>query len=647
MNGTGTPGLISFPARSMASRHTTTASMHRYTRLFRRPLVPVVSVLILSMACSDRGNVTDPVSADAPSFAIADGARGFKTGFYWLPPMVENPLTSGTFDAELSPVVVICALDGDACDAALGLIETFTMDGSGSTGIRVDADHYIVNWRLDEYDLTASTHYRISVFAGPGVLLGYADVEPVSNGSGLKNVNTGEYIGLVDGRTLPIKFRIETGFIATASVTPQDASIAAGATQQFTATVTDLHGNTLPLSVGWTSENTSVAGIDGDGLATGVGPGSTTITATVDHVSGSATLTVEATGGAWSQISAGRYHTCGLAVDGRAFCWGLGASGQIGNGGTDDGLSPVAVAGNHTFASITTGGAHTCGLTADGEAFCWGSGARGQIGDGGTADQLVPVAVAGGHQFASISAGLVHTCGVTTTAEAFCWGGNGTGKLGNGGLASELLPVAVAGNHQFASISAGGQHTCGVTTAGDGFCWGDEFLGELGSGTGNLEPIPVAVLGNHQFASIDTGDLHTCGVTTDAAAFCWGEGSNGRLGNGGTTLHQEPIAVAGSHQFASVNGGGAHTCGMTTDQETLCWGSGGLGTLGDGGTVDQRTPVAVAGSHQFASISAGFFYTCGVTTGGEAYCWGLGSLGQLGNGGTSNQLVPTPVSDPF
>ena len=36
-------------------------------------------------------------------------------------------------------------------------------------------------------------------------------MQPVSNGGGLKNIETGEVIGLVDNRTLPIEFRIEEG----------------------------------------------------------------------------------------------------------------------------------------------------------------------------------------------------------------------------------------------------------------------------------------------------------------------------------------------------------------------------------------------------------------------------------------------------
>lgn len=45
-------------------------------------------------------------------------------------------------------------------------------------------------------------------------LLGHADVDLVDKGSQLKNVETGQFIALLDGRTLPIKFRIEEGALA-------------------------------------------------------------------------------------------------------------------------------------------------------------------------------------------------------------------------------------------------------------------------------------------------------------------------------------------------------------------------------------------------------------------------------------------------
>jgi hypothetical protein len=76
---------------------------------------------------------------------------------------------------------------------------------------------YSVNWDTKLSGLNPDLFYRIQVFGAPGQTdpLGFADLDPVNNGSALKNVNTGEYIGLVDGRTLPIKFRIERGAFGT------------------------------------------------------------------------------------------------------------------------------------------------------------------------------------------------------------------------------------------------------------------------------------------------------------------------------------------------------------------------------------------------------------------------------------------------
>ncbi len=118
-----------------------------------------------------------------------------------------------------------------------------------------------------------------------------------------------------------------------------------GFRQRFTATVADLLGGSLAVPVVWTSEDESVASVDAGGLATGVGPGSTTITATVGHLSASAALTVEPAGGPWARISAGRgafsAHTCSVSTAGRAFCWGAGSSGELGEGRTVNRSAPV------------------------------------------------------------------------------------------------------------------------------------------------------------------------------------------------------------------------------------------------------------------------------------------------------------------
>ncbi|HEX4783190.1 MAG TPA: Ig-like domain-containing protein [Candidatus Sulfotelmatobacter sp.] len=76
-------------------------------------------------------------------------------------------------------------------------------------------------------------------------------------------------------------------------VTPAIPSIALGTTQLFTAVGNFDDGSTQWLqSVTWSSSSSSVATVDSTGLATSVGMGSTTITASSGSVSGTASLTV-------------------------------------------------------------------------------------------------------------------------------------------------------------------------------------------------------------------------------------------------------------------------------------------------------------------------------------------------------------------
>src|SRR2546425_167853 len=163
----------------------------------------------LGLACTD----DLPTLPGRPSFEIMDGAHsGGNRHFYFLPPLVSAPSPTGTFDASQLPEVRICAGAGGACGA---VVADFTMtDGSGSETVRVNTtdQEYAVNWHTDRFDLDPALTYRVRVLV-ESTELGHVDVDLVSSGKELKNVNTGEFIPLLDGRTLPIKFRIEQGAV--------------------------------------------------------------------------------------------------------------------------------------------------------------------------------------------------------------------------------------------------------------------------------------------------------------------------------------------------------------------------------------------------------------------------------------------------
>lgn len=73
-------------------------------------------------------------------------------------------------------------------------------------------------------------------------------------------------------------------------------------------------------------------------------------------------------GGSWKAVATAPSlsTTCGIKSDDSLWCWGLGTSGQLGNGGSASSSVPVPVIGSEKWASV--GG--LCGLIAT-KAYCW------------------------------------------------------------------------------------------------------------------------------------------------------------------------------------------------------------------------------------------------------------------------------------
>jgi alpha-tubulin suppressor-like RCC1 family protein len=621
----------------------------------RAPRSLLVVCSLSALACDP--DVTGIPQGVAPALEILDGAHLGETHFFFLPPIVPQPVFAGVTDAALSPEVRVCEWDGIACGA---VVAAFSMtDGTASEVIRYDAvaEHYLVNWHTDRCAwgacaLDPDQDYRLRVLVG-SLELGHADVDVVSSGRELRNVQTNEYIGLLNGRTLPVKFRIEQGIVGGVTVSPSAATIDARATQPFTATATDLHGEELTgLTTIWSSSDLGVAEIDGAGLATGVSAGEATITASIGGRQGAAHLLVVDPALEFAMISGGNEYSCGITTDGAAYCWGSNSYGQLGDGTNTNRLIPTAVVGGHTFTHIDAGLNHTCAVTSAGDAYCWGQNETGTLGigvAGFTEHRNVPTAVLGDHTFTQISAGNVHTCALATSGAAYCWGQGLSGQLGRGVFESRLSPVAVGGNHTFTTIASGNAQVCGITTAGSALCWGLNSHGQVGDGTFTNRNSPTPVRGGLTFATLGLGDAHSCGVTTAGAGYCWGSNDPGQLGLGFISAPlPEPQAVSGGFTLASITGGGAFTCATTSAGTGLCWGYGANGQRGDGTATITASPTPVIGGRVFAQLNAGGAHACGVTVDGEGYCWGGApiSLGRLGNGSGSGSNVPVRVAEP-
>jgi alpha-tubulin suppressor-like RCC1 family protein len=330
------------------------------------------------------------------------------------------------------------------------------------------------------------------------------------------------------------------------------------------------------------------------------------------------------------QLTNNVYHTCGLTADGAAYCWGLDDNGQLGNGAEtgQNTQSPSRVdtstlSGNKVFVQLSGGWNHTCGLTVDGVAYCWGLDDCGQLGNGGTSQGTQspsPVdtsTIPGNKAFVHLVSGYYHTCGLTVEGVAYCWGMDLFGQLGNGGAsqyAQSPSPVntsTLSGNKAFVKLVGGIYHTCGLTVEGVAYCWGADEFGQLGNGGTSLDsqsPSPVdtsTIPGNKLFVQLTGGARAPCGITAEGVATCWGLDAAGQLGDGGAyqdTQSPSPVdtsTIPGNKAFVQLVGGFDHSCGLTAERVAYCWGYDQHGELGNGAEPGENaqspSPVDTSG----------------------------------------------------
>ncbi|KAJ0062595.1 hypothetical protein NL108_018284 [Boleophthalmus pectinirostris] len=132
-------------------------------------------------------------------------------------------------------------------------------------------------------------------------------------------------------------------------------------------------------------------------------------------------------------------HVLLATEDGQLYAWGHNGYSQLGNGNTNQGLSPVLVTANLTnkrIVQVSCGSHHSLALAHDGEVFAWGYNNCGQIGSGSTANQPYPRRVTGalqGRTAVSISCGQTSSMSVCATTERCTVGGTmGTVSSGSG-----------------------------------------------------------------------------------------------------------------------------------------------------------------------------------------------------------------------
>lgn len=212
--------------------------------------------------------------------------------------------------------------------------------------------------------------------------------------------------------------------------------------------------------------------------------------------------------GPWVKVAVGDRSVCGIKADGTAWCWGQGNSGQLGNGTTTaTNQTPQMVSEAGPWLDIVVSFAHTCGIKMDGTAWCWGAANQGKLGNGVTTGTYsYPQKVLDDGPWLQLAtnkesdAGNSSTCGIKMDGTAWCWGNNEDGQFGDGTEQNSAVPVRMGDSGPWVLITVGDGLTCGMKMNGSVWCWGDDdpvYQTINGAALGDTSmPTPVAMAGD-------------------------------------------------------------------------------------------------------------------------------------------------------
>ncbi len=331
-------------------------------------------------------------------------------------------------------------------------------------------------------------------------------------------------------------------------------------------------------------------------------------------------LTIPVTGN--RIIVAGFAHTCMTVEDGRVVCWGLNASGQVGNDTYVDQYQPVYVKNLTGVINLTAGSLHTCALTSENEIWCWGENGSGQLGNGTTVDSSIPVKVADFQQtVVDFTAGEDFTCAKLINNEVWCWGENSNGQLNDGTNVDRSKAVQAQISDDQLLISGGLTSLLGGTFSQVNL-WSNASVSTLENVSN-----PLSISANRW---INSG----CAVEMDGSVRCW-------------QADELPEMIDHTQTAFEVGTGFEHACTLNDDLTVSCWGTNVQGQLGNGTNLDSSSANLVSNLANVSDLAVGANHTCVLQGSNQAaLCWGENNYGQLGINSTIDSNLPLWVYPP-
>ncbi|MDP2317147.1 MAG: hypothetical protein Q8P41_29940 [Pseudomonadota bacterium] len=274
--------------------------------------------------------------------------------------------------------------------------------------------------------------------------------------------------------------------------------------------------------------------------------------------------------GAFVEVAAGSFFSCGRLDDGTVRCWG----GPYEVNNPMRAGQPVRAQPTGSWRSIRAAGDALCAVSATNELQCWGQRAHwigGPVAVDWTSFEIVEM---------SDARGVV--CGIQPDRSMGCVAG---GVL-------DLPPKGVPGRYREVKPSEGGD-LCGLTEDGLVACLDG----------GSMRP-----RFDEKVRDVSLSDGFGCAATEPAGDIvCFGQEQDGRT---------RPPAGA----YRALDGA-SFTCGIREDGALRCWGP-------DSREDEPQRLLPPVGVYR--QVAVGLGHACGLRESGDIVCWGQGSQGQTG-----------------
>ncbi len=370
----------------------------------------------------------------------------------------------------------------------------------------------------------------------------------------------------------------------------------------------------------------------------------------------------------------------GLALDenGEFWTWGSNVNGEVGDGATQNILTPTHVFTDMRFSKVVSNTGTTYAIDTGGALWICGSGAPHNTEN--SLQRIMPekkfkeikvynegayaIDMDGGLWFVNveksvqimpdrkfikvaIGSGFTHAIDIYGNLWAWGTGGNEGGCLGLGnGIHQQDTPAQVRAGVKFVEIEAGYDYVAAIDVDGNFWGWGNNKGGRLSfSEHGYVIYTPV------QFRK---------GIAFSQLAFMKSDyairGGNYAIDNNGKLYgwcayqdmldHHSEICWEGK-TFSSISTGHVHALAIDTDGRLYAWGYNSHGELGVGMKGDKVHILhyrTVMQDKKFTcAVASSLHSSLAIDTDGKLWAWGNNGWGQL-NGVKSNQITPKKLT---